>query len=92
MSADLTHLAERLKALRKAAGLSQQELASRAGVSMSAVFHAEQGRKSDLKLSTLLALAGALGMTPGQLVDALTRPAAGGPAPKQPRGRKPKGS
>ncbi len=68
---DMPLLGQRLKALREAAGLSQNELAARATVSVDLVRHIEQGRKSDPKLSTLAALAEALGSTPGELVGAL---------------------
>lgn len=50
-------LAGRLKAFREAANLSQQELAVAAGLSISIVSHLEQGRKTDPRISTLLALA-----------------------------------
>src|SRR5262249_24218965 len=63
----------RFKRLRERAGLSQQELATRASVSMSVVFQIEQGKKKDPKLSTVAALAGALGMTVGELANELTR-------------------
>lgn len=63
----------RFKALREAAGLSQQAVAQRAGVSLSVVFQIEQGKKKDPKLSTVAALADALGMTVGELADELTR-------------------
>lgn len=55
-------LGVRLKQAREAAGISQQELASRAGLSMSLVAGIEQGRATDPRLSTLLALAGVLGV------------------------------
>lgn len=85
---DLPALGARLKALREAAGLSQQEVAIRAGVSLSVVFQLEQGKRKDPKLSTLLALAQALGTDVGQLALELTRPGAATPAPKRPRKRK----
>jgi transcriptional regulator with XRE-family HTH domain len=55
-------LAVRLKALRNAARMSQQELATRAGLSMSMVAQLEQGTKTDPRVSTLVALAKALGV------------------------------
>jgi transcriptional regulator with XRE-family HTH domain len=75
-------MGERLKALREAASLTQQRLAERAGISTAVIFHMEQGWKADPRLSTLVALAGALDMTAGQLVNELIRP-----APKK-RGKK----
>lgn len=66
--------AQRLQSLREAAGLSQQELAVRADLSMSLVAKMEQGKKADPRLSTLLALAHALDRSPGALLDALAPP------------------
>jgi transcriptional regulator with XRE-family HTH domain len=56
-------IGERLKALRQAAGLSQQALAVAAGLSTSAVFQIEQGQKADPRFSTVAALAKALGVS-----------------------------
>src|SRR5262245_58508846 len=67
-------LAGRIKALREAAGLSQQEVATRGDLSLSLVAKLEQGKKADPRASTLLALAGALGVRPGQLLDELFPP------------------
>lgn len=67
--------AQRLQSLREAAGLSQQDLAVRADLSMSLVSKMEQGKKADPRLSTLLALAGALDLSPGALLEALAPPA-----------------
>jgi transcriptional regulator with XRE-family HTH domain len=80
--AERESLGARLKAIREAAGLSQQELAMRAGVSLSVVFQLEQGKRKDPKLSTLVALAGALGTDVGKLALELTRQP---PAPKRKR-------
>ena len=63
----------RLRELREQANLTQEGLAHRAGVSSAAIFRIEQGRPSDPKLSTLVALAQALGMTVGKLADELIR-------------------
>jgi transcriptional regulator with XRE-family HTH domain len=60
-------LAGRLQGLRKAAGLTQQQLATAAGLSMSLITQLEQGVKDDPKMSTLLALAGVLGATVNDL-------------------------
>jgi transcriptional regulator with XRE-family HTH domain len=57
----------RLKELRKAAGLSQMELARASGLSLSIITQLEQGRATDPKLSTLKALAKALGCTLDEL-------------------------
>jgi transcriptional regulator with XRE-family HTH domain len=65
--------AERLRALRRAAGLTQTELAARAGVSASTLFNYERGRGRP-RPSRLTGLAGVLG--PG-----LLGPHDGGPGP-----------
>jgi transcriptional regulator with XRE-family HTH domain len=62
-------LARQVKALREAAGLSQQALATAAGLSISVVAQIEQGKKADPKLSTVLALAGALRVSLDALVS-----------------------
>jgi transcriptional regulator with XRE-family HTH domain len=81
---ELLTLPAGLKAVREQAGLTQQDLATKAGVSVSVVFQTEQGQKKDMKLSTIVALADAVGMEASQLVAALLqeRPA------KKPRARK----
>jgi predicted transcriptional regulator len=48
--------------------MTQQELAYRAGLSISIVAHLEQGAKIDPRLSTLSALAEALQVDPGELI------------------------
>src|SRR3954467_3739146 len=53
-------ISTRIKALREAAGLSQQEVAMRGDLSLSLVAKLEQGKKADPRASTLLALARAL--------------------------------
>jgi transcriptional regulator with XRE-family HTH domain len=72
-------IAARLKSLREGAGLSQQDVAMKADLSLSLVAKMEQGKKADPRASTLLALAGALGVPPGRLLDDLFPPA---PEPK----------
>jgi transcriptional regulator with XRE-family HTH domain len=64
-------LSQRIKSLREAAGLSQQDVATRGDLSLSLVAKLEQGKKADPRASTILALAGALGVKPGQLLDDL---------------------
>lgn len=68
------NIAYRLRTLREAAGLSQQEVAERADLSLSLVTKMEQARKADPRASTILALAVALGVRPGQLIEDLTPP------------------
>jgi transcriptional regulator with XRE-family HTH domain len=82
-------IAYRLQTLREAAGLSQQEVADRADLSLSLVAKMEQGRKADPRASTLLALAPALGVRPGQLIEDLVKPPEGTfPAKKKKRKKK----
>jgi transcriptional regulator with XRE-family HTH domain len=76
-------IAARLKFLREGAGLSQQDVAMKADLSLSLVAKMEQGKKADPRASTLLALAGALGVPPGRLLDDLFPPAAPGPDAQQ---------
>jgi transcriptional regulator with XRE-family HTH domain len=68
----LPAFAKRLRDLRDAAGLTQQEMGTKAGLSISNLAQLEQGQKSDPRLSTILALARALGVKPSKLVDGLT--------------------
>jgi transcriptional regulator with XRE-family HTH domain len=78
-------IGRRLKALREAAGLTQQQLATRAGLSVSNLSQLEQGQKEDPRISTLIALAGAMGISVAAFVEE-TGPAAP-PKPARPRGR-----
>jgi transcriptional regulator with XRE-family HTH domain len=68
-------LSQRIKSLREIAGLSQQDVATRGDLSLSLVAKLEQGKKADPRASTILALADALGVKPGQLLDDLFPPA-----------------
>jgi transcriptional regulator with XRE-family HTH domain len=63
--------ANRLKRLRAGRGLTQEELAARAGLSVSLVMALEQGKRGNPRLDTLLKLAAALGVT----LDELAGPA-----------------
>ena len=53
-------IASRLKTLRQAAGLSQQDLATKAGLSVSVVSQIEQDKKPDPFVSTVQAPVAAL--------------------------------
>jgi transcriptional regulator with XRE-family HTH domain len=53
-------LAQRLRAARRRRGLSREELARAAGMSYGAVVQVESGRRTDNKISTVIALAEAL--------------------------------
>jgi transcriptional regulator with XRE-family HTH domain len=58
----------RVARLRKAAKLTQQELAEKAGVEPSYIGHMEIGDRG-CSMGTLRSLARGLGVTPGRLVD-----------------------
>jgi transcriptional regulator with XRE-family HTH domain len=62
-------LSERIRKTRKDAGISQEELARRAGIGFAAVSRLERGVSHDPHYSTLLNLADALGVP----VEALIR-------------------
>jgi transcriptional regulator with XRE-family HTH domain len=62
-------LADKMKSLRERARLTQQELATKADLSWSMVAQIEQGRKPDLRVSTLIRLAVALGIRPTELFE-----------------------
>ena len=73
-------LKDKFKKLREKAGLSQQEVATKAGLSWSLIAQIEQGKKSDVRVSTLLGIAKALGVDAGVLLAAFAEAfeAAGG--------------
>jgi transcriptional regulator with XRE-family HTH domain len=66
---ELPLLAVRLKSLRERLGMSQQDLAVKAGLSVSMVSQIEQGKKPDPRLSTIQALARALDLDCTTLVE-----------------------
>lgn len=76
----LSILARRVKELRESVGISQQTLATQAGLSVSAVFQIEQGSKADPRVSTVAAIADALGVA----VDDLLREASESPRKARP--------
>jgi|GEM_PF-1959123 len=84
------NIAYRLRTLREGAGLSQQQVAERADLSLSLIAKMEQGRKADPRASTLLALAGALNVRPGQLIEDLATPPEGMFPSKGKKGKKKK--
>ncbi len=83
-------IAYRLRTLREAAKLSQQEVAEKADLSLSLIAKMEQGRKADPRASTILALAGALGVRPGELIEDLIPPPDGAIPGKGKKGKKKK--
>jgi DNA-binding XRE family transcriptional regulator len=68
MAKETPPIAKRLKKLREAANLRQEDLAARAGLSVSAICKIEQGNKADPRVSTAIALARALGVSCEELV------------------------
>jgi transcriptional regulator with XRE-family HTH domain len=60
--------ADTLKRLRTQAALTQQELATNAGLSIALIVALEQGRRDNPRLDTLRKLAAGLGCTVGELV------------------------
>lgn len=62
-------LATNLRRLRMATGLSQEELAARAGLHRTYVSSVERGQRN-VSLDNIFALARALGCDPQELIDA----------------------
>jgi transcriptional regulator with XRE-family HTH domain len=70
----LKQLAENLRRARRAAGLTQKELATKAGVGSGTIARIETRALDDLSLSTLVKLAAALDVAPCDLMPAITEP------------------
>jgi transcriptional regulator with XRE-family HTH domain len=68
MASSPARLAARLRQLREARKLTQQALATAAGLSVSQITHIEQGRTTDPRMSTLRALAKALVVSLDELI------------------------
>jgi transcriptional regulator with XRE-family HTH domain len=64
------HLGQRVRGLRRAAGLTQSELGGRVGVTFQQVQKYEAG-KNRISASILFALCGVLGVDPGTLFEGL---------------------
>ncbi len=62
-------LARNLRRLRRSTGLSQEDLAARAGLHRTYVSSVERGQRN-ISLENIFALARALGCDPQQLIDA----------------------
>src|SRR5947209_4003811 len=84
---ELMPIKDRLRELRTAAGLTQQGLAIKAGLTVSAVVQMEAGKIKDPRMSTLRALASALDVTIDELArqDEPEAPAADQGEPEQPK-------
>lgn len=61
-------IGEKIRKLRIAKGITQAELARRAGWMPQRLNHLERGRRTDLHVSTLRKIAAALGVKPGELL------------------------
>ena len=81
MGEELPFLSKRLRELRAAAGMTQQQLAVAAGLSVSLVSQIEQGTNADPKVSTVTSLARALGVGVASLIEVQMSPAPPMPAP-----------
>jgi transcriptional regulator with XRE-family HTH domain len=81
MSEDGEGLGERVAKLRRRRGLTQEELAERAQVSVELVRKLEQGRRRSVRLGTLHGLARALDVQTAVLFDAPSPMDAGDPGP-----------
>jgi transcriptional regulator with XRE-family HTH domain len=66
---------DRFKQLREAAGMSQEKLARKAGVSTSLIVQLESGRIDDPRVSTLRRVAEALGLRLEDVADEFGREA-----------------
>jgi transcriptional regulator with XRE-family HTH domain len=82
---DMRLLAERLRTLREAQGLSQTELAARAHLNLGNVNELEQQRKASVRADTIVALASVLGAASDYLLGLSDDPT---PPKKRPRPRK----
>lgn len=69
-------LLTRIRELREARGLTQESFAERAGLTYKHYQQVEAGRKSDVRLSTLIKMAEGLGLNLSELVDFDTPPLA----------------
>lgn len=69
MVTDAEPLGERLKVARRYAGMTQEELADRAGVSIDTVRKLEQGRRHGARMATVNAFARALGVSTITLLE-----------------------
>ena len=87
MAYALEKLGTRIKAIRRAKGLSQKQLSDLAGVPQAHISRIESGGV-DLRLSSLVAIAHALGhefaIVPHQLAPGLDAPPHPGPGPGHP--------
>ncbi|MBJ7593068.1 MULTISPECIES: helix-turn-helix domain-containing protein [Aeromonas] len=64
----MTHIGDNIKRIRKAAGLSQQELAERCGISKSQLSRLESGEQQNPLIQTIIPIATALGASLDEIV------------------------
>lgn len=70
---EITRIGSRLKARRIDLGLTQEELADRAGLSSDIIGRLENGRRRSVRWATIVALAHALDVDPGELTGKTSR-------------------
>jgi transcriptional regulator with XRE-family HTH domain len=87
----LMPIGDRLKELRKAHPMTQQALATAAGLSMSVIIHIEAGRIPNPRLDTLRKLAKALGVTLDELAGGDEPEAEAEEPPPEPKKKERKG-
>lgn len=64
----MQHISDNIKRIRNEAGLSQQELADRAGISKSQIWRLEKGEQKNPTLETLIPISKALGVSLDEIV------------------------
>lgn len=64
----MTHIGDNIKRIRKTAGLSQQELAKRCGISKSQISRLESGQQQNPLIQTIAPIATALGASLDEIV------------------------
>jgi transcriptional regulator with XRE-family HTH domain len=84
---EIKYIAQNIARLREAAGLTQAQLAERAGLQPRAISIIEGGL-SDLSVSTLCKIAKALGVPPGRLLRTVRSPLKRRPGGRPPKRRK----
>lgn len=70
---EITRIGARLKARRKELGLTQEELAEKAGMSTDIIGRIENGRRSSVRWATIVTLANAMDSDPGEMTGKTAR-------------------
>lgn len=68
MDREMTHIGDNIKRIRKDAGIGQQELAERCGISKSQISRMESGEQTNPQIQTIVAIATALGASLDEIV------------------------